>query len=195
LCFCELTCKEKDHEKVIPLGIPAFYDRLVQEAVSTIFQIIYEPIFSNHSHGFRPGRDCHSALRHIRKGSKGFSWAIEGDIKVFFTKVFCFFYNIDHSVLLNILNTKIKDSSFIGLINALLKVIVPEEAKAKDKGSILTPFYLIYCYTSLTCLWKTISMNSTKVRLEKTNTEYRHRRAFRKYGAKATSKVEYSYAS
>ena len=140
--------------------IPAFYDRLVQEAVHAFLQNIYEPIFSNHSHAFRPGRVCHSALRHNRKESKGFYWAIRRRHKRFF-------YNIDHSVLLNILNTKIKDPRFISLINALLKVIVPIEAKEKYKGSIITPFYLISFYSSLTCLWKTISMNSTKVRLEK----------------------------
>jgi RNA-directed DNA polymerase len=75
----------KAHGKIIPLGIPAFYDRFVLEAVRTILQIIYEPIFSNHSHGFRPRRDCLLALRPNRKGSKGFSRAIEGDIKCFFT--------------------------------------------------------------------------------------------------------------
>lgn len=56
-----------------PLGIPPFDDRMVQEVVRTILQIIYEPVFSNHSHGFRPGRGCHSALRHVRKGSSGFT--------------------------------------------------------------------------------------------------------------------------
>ena len=74
---------QKANGNLRPLGRPAFYVRIVQEAVRTILQIIDEPIFSNHSHGFRPGRGCHTALRHIRKGSKGFSWAIVGDIKGF----------------------------------------------------------------------------------------------------------------
>lgn len=63
----------KTNGKLRPLGIPAFEDRLVQEVLRTILQVIYEPIFSNHSHGFRPGRGCHTALRQIRSGSPGFT--------------------------------------------------------------------------------------------------------------------------
>lgn len=63
----------KANGKQRPLGIPSFDDRLVQEVVRTILQVIYEPVFSNHSHGFRPGRGCHTALRHLRKGSLSFT--------------------------------------------------------------------------------------------------------------------------
>jgi len=63
----------KPNGKLRPLGIPTFYDRIVQEVVRTILQVIYEPIFSEFSHGFRPGRGCHTAIRHIRKGSIGFT--------------------------------------------------------------------------------------------------------------------------
>lgn len=63
----------KANGKLRPLGIPAFDDRIVQEVLRTILQIIYEPVFSDHSHGFRPGRGCHTALRDIRKGSPGFT--------------------------------------------------------------------------------------------------------------------------
>lgn len=63
----------KANGKLRPLGIPPFDDRIVQEVVRTILQIVYEPIFSKHSHGFRPGRGCYTALKHIRSGSPGFT--------------------------------------------------------------------------------------------------------------------------
>jgi group II intron reverse transcriptase/maturase len=186
------------------VGIPAFYDRIVQEAVRTILQIIYEPIFSNHSHGFRPGRNCHSALRHIRKGSKGFSWAIEGEIKGFFD-------NIDHSVLLNILKTKINDPRFISIINALLKVKVKVkvqeeglysytnknkratgEFSALAQGSIISPLLSNIFLHEFDLFMEAYINEFNKGNARKTNPEYRPSRAYRKHGAKAASKVVYS---
>ena len=93
----------KKNGKLRPLGIPSFRDKLLQEAVRMILEAIYEPIFDNHSHGFRPGRSCHTALRQISSDFTGVVWFIEGDIKGCFD-------NIDHEVLLNILGRKIKDS-------------------------------------------------------------------------------------
>lgn len=63
----------KKNGKLRPLGIPPFPDRIIQEVVRTILEIIYEPIFSNHSHGFRSGRSTHTALRHLKQKSAGFS--------------------------------------------------------------------------------------------------------------------------
>lgn len=176
---------------LIPLGIPAFYDRIVQEAVRTILQIIYEPIFSNHSHGFRPGRGCHSALRHLRKESKGFYWAIEGNIQGFCD-------NIDHSVLLNILNKKIKDPRFISIINALLKVKVQEEGNRAQiskigipQGSILSPLLSNIFLHEFDLFMEDYIKEFNKGKARKTKPDYR--RAYRKYGTKAARKVGYSY--
>jgi Reverse transcriptase (RNA-dependent DNA polymerase) len=55
----------KNNGKLRPLGIPKFTDKLVQEAMRTLLEIIYEVKFSKLSHGFRPGRSCHTALREI----------------------------------------------------------------------------------------------------------------------------------
>lgn len=122
----------KANGKQRPLGIPPFNDRIVQEVVRTVLQVIYEPIFSKHSHGFRPGRGCHTALRHIRSGSPGFTWAIEGDIQGFFD-------NIDHSVIIKLLDRKIRDPRFVGLVNTLLKAIIKEEGKLELYSTIGTP--------------------------------------------------------
>ena len=57
----------KSNGKTRPLGIPTWTDKLVQEAMRTLLEAYYEPQFSPHSHGFRPGRGCHTALIHVRK--------------------------------------------------------------------------------------------------------------------------------
>jgi len=108
------TYIEKKNGKKRPLGIPSFDDKLVQEIVRMILESIYEPTFSNLSHGFRPNRSCHTALQHIRTNFTGSKWFIEGDICGFFD-------NIDHTVLVNILRKRIEDEYFIALIWKFLK--------------------------------------------------------------------------
>src|ERR1019366_1048248 len=85
----------KANGKTRPLGIPTWSDKLVQEVLRTLLEPYYEQRFSPNSHGFRPKRSCHSALRQVQKYWKGTVWFIEGDIKGCFD-------NIDHTVLLEI---------------------------------------------------------------------------------------------
>src|SRR5450755_1238973 len=79
----------KPNGKTRPLGIPSGNDKLVQEVTRIILERIYEPVFSDHSHGFRRGRSCHTALSRIALGWDGTKWLIDVDIKGFFD-------NIDH---------------------------------------------------------------------------------------------------
>jgi len=104
----------KDNGKTRPLGIPTVEDRLVQEAVRTILEAIYEPLFLSESHGFRPRRSCHTALNLIKKTWTGCKWLIEVDVRGFFD-------NIDHDILLGLLKKRIDDDKFIGLIEGMLK--------------------------------------------------------------------------
>lgn len=96
------------------IGIPTFRDKLVQEVVRLILQAIYEPSFLDSSHGFRPGRSCHTALVQIKTTCKGTNWAIEGDIKAFFER-------ISFEKLLEILARRIGDGRFLHLIHLFLK--------------------------------------------------------------------------
>lgn len=105
---------EKKNGGKRPLGIPSFRDKLLQEAVRMILEAIYEPTFDKHSHGFRPNRSCHTALRQISSEFTGVVWFIEGDIKGCFD-------NIDHETLIAILGRKIKDSRFLNIIRQFLK--------------------------------------------------------------------------
>ena len=97
-----------------PLGIPTFTDKLVQEVLRMILESIYEPIFINNSHGFKPNKSCHTALSELKKEFNGMRWFIEGDIKGCFD-------NIDHGVLVGLINNKIKDARIIKLIYKFLK--------------------------------------------------------------------------
>ncbi len=63
-----------------PLGLPSWSDKLVGEVVRILLEAYYEPRFSGRSHGFRPGRGCHTALTEVANTWKGTTWFIEGDI-------------------------------------------------------------------------------------------------------------------
>ena len=72
---------KKQSNKLRPLGLPTFTDKLVQEVIRMILEAIYEPTFCDTSHGFRPNRSCHTALGMVSKGFNGVKWFVEGDIK------------------------------------------------------------------------------------------------------------------
>jgi group II intron reverse transcriptase/maturase len=104
----------KTNGKVRPLGIPTWSDKLLQEVIRMILEAYYEPQFSDHSHGFRPNRGCHTALREVTDGWSGTTWFIEGDISGCFDQ-------LDHEILLAILAEKIHDGRFLRLISELLR--------------------------------------------------------------------------
>lgn len=92
----------KANGKKRPLGISSPLDRIVQQAMKMVIESKIEPTFLDCSHGFRPKRSCHSALKEIRNW-KGVSWFIEGDIKSFFD-------NIDHQILATLLKNHFSDT-------------------------------------------------------------------------------------
>jgi group II intron reverse transcriptase/maturase len=106
--------EKRGSAKKRPLGLPTWSDKLLQEVVRLILDAYYEPQFSDHSHGFRPDRGCHTALTTIYQTWTGTAWFIEGDIKGCYD-------NIDHTVLLGILAEKIHDGRFLRLLDNLLK--------------------------------------------------------------------------
>lgn len=132
------TYIKKKNGKMRPLGLPTFTDKLVQDIIRMVLQAIYEPVFSDYSHGFRPGRSCHTALTQIKHEFVGAKWFVEGDIKGCFD-------NIDHSMLITIISRKIKDARFINLIRLFLKAGYMENWKYHGtysgcpQGGILSP--------------------------------------------------------
>ena len=77
----------KANGKLRPLGIPTYADRMVQNGQREILQRIYEPVFSDRSHGFRPGRSCHTALAQGQCVWTATKWFVEVDIKGFLDAV------------------------------------------------------------------------------------------------------------
>lgn len=128
----------KKNGKMRPLGIPSFTDRLVQDVCRMILEAIYEPTFSDDSHGFRPARSCHTAIMSISRRAKATSWWIEGDIEGFFD-------NIDHQILIDILRKRISDEKFIRLIWKFLKAGYIEDFRCNKtysgtpQGGIISP--------------------------------------------------------
>lgn len=111
---------KKNSTKKRPLGIPSGNDKLVQEVVRMILESIYEPNFSDASHGFRPRKGCHTALLQIQRTFTGAKWFVEGDIKACFD-------SFDHHVLIEILRRRINDEAFITLMWKFLKAEYMEQ--------------------------------------------------------------------
>jgi group II intron reverse transcriptase/maturase len=104
----------KKSGKLRPLGLHAWSDKVLQDVIRAILEAYYEPQFSAHAHGFRPGRGCHTALREITQHWKGVKWFIEGDISQCFD-------SLDHAVMLAILQEQLHDQRFLRLLAQLLK--------------------------------------------------------------------------
>jgi retron-type reverse transcriptase len=99
--------------KMRPLGISPPRDKIIQQAMRIVMEEVLEPRFLNNSHGFRPKKGCHSALKDIRHW-KGVTWFLEGDIKAFFD-------SIDHHMLERLINKHFKDARLIHLYWKMVK--------------------------------------------------------------------------
>ena len=121
-----------------PLGVPSPRDKIVQECVRLILEAIYEPMFHDNSHGFRPGRSCHTALESLRRNWVGTKWCLKIDIAECFER-------IDHGRLLDILRKKIADDRFINLIRKFLSAGYLENwayhrtYSGTPQGSVISP--------------------------------------------------------
>ena len=128
----------KKNGKLRPLGVPSFRDKLLQEVIRMYLEAIYEPLFDDCSHGFRPNRSVHTALSYIQKVFTGVPWFIEGDITGCFD-------NIDHDVLMKILGRKIKDERFLQVIRQFLKAGYVDDLRYNEtysgcpQGGVISP--------------------------------------------------------
>jgi group II intron reverse transcriptase/maturase len=128
----------KKSGKLRPLGLPSWSDKLVGEVVRLLLEAYYEPQFSDRSHGFRPSRGCHTALREIADTWTGTTWFIEGDISDCFG-------SLDHNIMVEILSEKIRDGRFLRLISNMLSAGYLEDWKwnatlsGAPQGGVVSP--------------------------------------------------------
>ena len=105
----------KSNGKLRPLGIPTVVDRVIQQAIAQRLVPIYENVFSEYSYGFRPNRDCHTAIGKVLEYlNEGFEWVIDLDIEKYFDTV-------NHDKLISILREKVNDSHTVHLIRKFLQ--------------------------------------------------------------------------
>lgn len=111
----------KPNGKQRPLGIPTVVDRVIQQAMLQVLAEIYEPIFSEHSYGFRPRRSAHMAMEEVLQYlNEGYEWIVDLDIEKFFDTV-------NHDKLISILRENVNDAIVLHLIRAYLRAGVLDE--------------------------------------------------------------------
>ena len=123
-----------------PLGIAALEDKIVQQAVVTVLNQIYEEDFLGFSYGFRPGRSQHDALDALWVGLMGkkVNWVLDADIRGFFD-------TIDHGWLLKFVEHRIADRRILRLIRKWLRAGVSEDGKwsqttvGTPQGAVASP--------------------------------------------------------
>lgn len=123
-----------------PLGIPTVADRVVQQAVLNVLGPIFERKFLDLSHGFRPGRSTHTALRQVWKHIKtGFrTWVVDADIKAYFD-------SIPHERLLDFVAEEVADGKVLALVRQFLTAPVRDGEvltgveKGTPQGGVVSP--------------------------------------------------------
>ena len=113
-----------------PLGIPTVLDRVIQQAIAQVLTPICEAFFSDHSHGFRPGRKAHDAVRYVQEARRnGYRFAVEADLSKFFD-------NVNHDVLMRLIARHVKDPVLLRLIGKYLRagVVIDGNVEATTAG-------------------------------------------------------------
>ena len=166
------TYVRKKNGQKRPISIPGWTDKMVQEVMRMVLEAYYEPRFSKQSHGFRPGRGCHTALLDIYHKWIGVKWFIEGDIKGCFD-------NISHDVILNIISKDIKDDRFLKLLREMLQAGYMEDWRYHEtysgtpQGGVVSPILSNIVLNELDqFITQELIPTYTKGRTRKPNPEY-----------------------
>ena len=133
------TLIEKRGGGMRQLGIPTVLDRFIQQLVLQVLQPIFDPTFSEHSHGFRPGRRAQNAVREAQQYiQEGRRWVVDVDLEKFFDRV-------NHDVLMGKLQNRIGDQRMLRIIRRFLEAgimadgVVVERQEGTPQGGPLSP--------------------------------------------------------
>jgi len=109
------------------LGIPTVVDRVIQQAISQQLQPLFEPLFSEGSYGYRPGRSAQQAIQSVKAyAEQGYGYAVEIDLSKYFD-------TLNHELLMNLLRKQIHDKRVTDLISISKAVSWKTEYDAKPK--------------------------------------------------------------
>lgn len=115
-----------DGSGVRKLGIPTVVDRVIQQAIAQQLQPLFEPLFSDGSYGYRPGRSAQQAIRKVKAyAEQGYGYAVEIDLSKYFD-------TLNHELLLSLLRKQIQDKRVIDLIKKYLKSGVMENGVRRE---------------------------------------------------------------
>jgi group II intron reverse transcriptase/maturase len=155
-----------------PLGLPPWSDKLVGEVVRLLLEAYYEPQFSDRSHGFRPRRGCHTALREVANTWTGTTWFVEGDVSDCFG-------SFDHEIMVRILAEKIHDNRFLRLMRNMLKAGYLEDWRwnatlsGVPQGGVVSPVMSnIYLHKLDNFVETVLIPEYTRGRVRKQDTDY-----------------------
>ena len=130
---------EKPDGGVRRLGIPTVMDRFLQQAITQVLTPLFEPLFSEHSYGFRPGRSAHQAVKQAQAYVQaGYEWTVDLDLEKYLDRV-------NHDILMARVAREVKDKRVLKLIRAYLESgmmmngVVTGKGEGVPQGSSLSP--------------------------------------------------------
>lgn len=162
----------KANGKTRPLTVAPPRDKIVQEVMRMILEAIFEPTFSENSHGFRPDRSCHTALRQVKTQFGGAFFFIEGDISKCFD-------SFDHGLLMDLIKERISDERFLRLLWKVFRAGYVEFNRSKlsiigtPQGSIISPLLSNVYLNKLDLFVKDMKSNFDRGKVAKVSPEYK----------------------
>jgi len=129
----------KDRDSTRPIGIPVVRDRVAQEVLRRLLEPVFEPMFHDHSFGFRPERNCHMAIEQLlQMHEDGYTFVLDADIKGFFD-------NLPHQMIMDAVAAEVADGNILGLLQRFLRAGVMEDGVYKPtkvgtpQGGVVSP--------------------------------------------------------